>query len=399
MVTDRMSRVFFSWVHKHNLIYNACWEDPRIDHEALELTDSDNILMIASAGCNALDYALKGPNRVYAVDVNPYQTALLELKQAGIRGLDFEQFFDLFGRGRIDNWKTVYKQQLRDHLSDESQKIWDNEGKMFSGRGRRNSFYFRGSVGLFAWMANGYINRICRLRNSVNELLETTTLSEQQEVFYSQQVDERLWKPILVWFLRRDATMATLGVPRSQREQLDSEFPGGVAQFIRDRIKAVFSERLLSDNYFYRVYLTGEYTPDCCPEYLKAENFQKLKDGLVDRVQPSSESLREFLTRHDGTISRYVLLDHMDWLYSNRIEELHAEWQAIVDRASSDCRMIWRSAGLHVPFVDPIEVNAGGRRTAVGDLLSYNTGLASRLHERDRVNTYGSFYIADLTVA
>ena len=53
----------------------------------LELGPDDNVLVITSAGCNALDYALAGPRHVYAVDLNPRQNALLELKKAAIRAL------------------------------------------------------------------------------------------------------------------------------------------------------------------------------------------------------------------------------------------------------------------------------------------------------------------------
>ena len=53
-----------------------------------------------ACGCSALDYALMSPHRVHAVDANPRQNALLELKLAGIRSLEFADFFALFGVGR-----------------------------------------------------------------------------------------------------------------------------------------------------------------------------------------------------------------------------------------------------------------------------------------------------------
>jgi S-adenosylmethionine-diacylglycerol 3-amino-3-carboxypropyl transferase len=46
------------------------------------LRDQDKLLVITSAGCNFLDYALTGPRRILAVDANPRQNALLELKFA-----------------------------------------------------------------------------------------------------------------------------------------------------------------------------------------------------------------------------------------------------------------------------------------------------------------------------
>ena len=77
-VLDWVSGRVFKFVHGNNLVYNTCWEDPRLDRVALQFQPSDNVLVITSAGCNALDYALCEPNHVYAVDMNPRQNALLD---------------------------------------------------------------------------------------------------------------------------------------------------------------------------------------------------------------------------------------------------------------------------------------------------------------------------------
>jgi S-adenosylmethionine-diacylglycerol 3-amino-3-carboxypropyl transferase len=90
----------FNLVYRHNLVYNQCWEDPAVDHAALRLRPRDRVLAITSAGCNVLDYALSGA-RVVAVDANPRQNHLLELKLAGIRHLDFDDFFALFGSAQV----------------------------------------------------------------------------------------------------------------------------------------------------------------------------------------------------------------------------------------------------------------------------------------------------------
>lgn len=396
MPLERLSRACFNLIHGKNLVYNQCWEDPRLDRVALELTDKDNVAVITSAGCNALDYALAGANHVYAIDMNFRQNALLELKRAGIRGLDYPSFFSLFGRGKLETWNEDYPRRIRPLLPEHAQKFWDRHGNFFLGTKRRPSFYFRGTSGLFAWMVNGYINRVAKIRGSIDRILDAKSLEEQQEIYYGAKLKESLFRPLVQWLLKRDTTMAMLGVPRSQRLQLDKGYPGGIVQFIVDRIETVFARLPLQDNYFWRVYLTGQYTPTCCPEYLKEENFTKLKEGLIEKVSSHTNSLLGFLEGHKGTISRFILLDHMDWLYSNYHEVLAAEWQGIVDRAAPQTRILWRSAGLKVEFVDPIEVERNGQKVRMGDLLRYNTDLSAKLHPIDRVNTYGSFYIADL---
>src|SRR5262249_583850 len=94
-LTSRM----FAPVDGRKLVYNTCWEDPALDRIALDFQPDDRVLVITSAGCNALDYLLAGAGEVNAVDVNPRQNALLELKIAGIKALSYDDFWELFGTG------------------------------------------------------------------------------------------------------------------------------------------------------------------------------------------------------------------------------------------------------------------------------------------------------------
>ena len=396
MIKERISRKSFQWVHQGNLVYNTCWEDPRLDREALQIGSEDEILVITSAGCNALDYLLDEPHRVHAVDMNPKQNSLLELKLSAIRNLDYDSFFDLFGRGRSENWSQLYNEKLRDDLSMSARKYWDRHGKFFSSTGRRNSFYFRGSSGMFAWFVNCYIDRVAKIRKDINSLLAANDVSEQSSIYESSNINSQLWTRFIKWWMRRDMTLSMLGVPRAQRTQIDHSYPGGIVQFVIDRIEKVFTGLPLKDNYFWRVYLTGSYAPDCCPEYLKPENFERLKSGLIDRVTINTNTVEGFLRKHPGTISRYVLLDHMDWMAGAQPHLLLSEWQAILDCAAPETRIIWRSAGMEVDFINPLKVQHRGQELELGNLLDYQNQLAASLHERDRVNTYGSFYIADL---
>ena len=395
---DWLSSACFNFVHRRHLVYNTCWEDPRLDRVALKLGPDDTLLVITSAGCNVLDYALEEPRQIHAVDMNPRQNALLELKLAGIKKFDFPQFFAMFGRGRLENCHEVYREVLRPELSPVAQAFWDRHIRFFAGHGWRQSFYFHGTAGTLARYVNYYIDLVARARDAVLAILDAQTVDEQREIYHSQLRDA-FWRRFVRWAVGRDATLSLVGVPRAQRWQVERYYGGGVVRFIEDCVEAVFAQLPLADNYFWRVYLTGEYAPHCCPEYLKPDQFARLKAGLAERISIHTSSLVDFLNRHPGRISRFVLLDHMDWLSAFFQTLLAQEWQAIIDHATPDARVLWRSGGLRVEFVDPLEVQVAGRRTRVGDLLTYHSQLAAELHAKDRVHTYGSFYIADLAIA
>lgn len=383
----------FNMVHENNLVYNTCWEDPRLDRIALELGPDDNVMVITSAGCNALDYALEAPKNVFAVDMNPRQNALLELKMAGIRHLEYEDFFDMFGRGRLKDAVDTYHQILRDSLSEWSQQYWDRWIRFFDNRHR--PFYYRGTSGTFAKVLNVYVDRVLHVRQWLDAILDAATVDEQRRI-YDDHLRERFWTRSLKFAMGRDTTLSMVGVPKAQREQVEQDYDGGIVKFVQDCVEAVFANLSLIDNYFWRVYLTGEYTHQCCPEYLKSDNFERLKNGLVDCVSTHTNTVEGFLRGCPERISRFVLLDHMDWLSNRFYHLLESEWDAILNQATAGARFIWRSGGLQTDFVNRARIQFDGRSREVGELLSFNHSLADELHIRDRVHTYGSFFIANM---
>ncbi len=394
-VLDWISGRVFKFVHGNNLVYNTCWEDPRLDRIALQLTPTDNVVVITSAGCNSLDYALAGPNHVHAVDMNPRQNALLELKMAAARQLEYPDFFAMFGQGRLPKARQVYEQKLRGRISPWSQTYWDRYIKFFDNA--RKPFYYRGTSGAFARLIRIYIDRFIRVRSQVNELLQAQTLEEQRAI-YERDIRPKLWTRAMRFALNRDTTLSLVGVPPAQRRQVETQYEGGIVKFVQDCVDAVFGELPISDNYFWHVYITGHYTPNCCPEYLKETNFDLLRTSALDRVSVHTDSVQGFLEKHDGPISRFVLLDHMDWLSDRFFPLLEAEWQAIVQRAAPGTRILWRSGGLRTDFINRVQVSVNGALRPISSMLSYNQELAEELHRKDRVHTYGSFYIADLAV-
>ncbi len=382
----------FSLVHGNNLVYNTCWEDPRLDREALELGPSDRVLVITSAGCNALDYALAGPLHVHAVDMNPRQNALLELKIAGIRNLEFEDFFQLFGAGHHPRAESIYRSAMRADMSSWSQGYWDRFIRFFDNPKR--SFYYRGTSGAFARGIRFYIDRVAKLRDEVNALIECDTVEQQREIY--ERMRERFWTRTLNFAMKRDSTLSLLGVPKAQRLQIDQQYPGGILRFVQDSVEAVFARLPIQDNYFWRVYITGRYTAECCPEYLKPANFQRLKEQGVANLSVHTDSVQGFLEKSPQKMTRFVLLDHMDWLSANLFPMLELEWQAILNRAEQGARILWRSGGLRTDFIDEVTVQHAGQQVKLPQLLKFHPEWAADLHQRDRVHTYGSFYIADL---
>jgi S-adenosylmethionine-diacylglycerol 3-amino-3-carboxypropyl transferase len=371
----------FNKVHTKNLVYNTCWEDPRCDRELLQFDSNSNVVMITSAGCNALDYLLDQPKQINCIDVNPRQNALLRLKLASFNQGDFSNHFQLFGVGSHEAIAELYTDSLRNGLPDYAQKFWDNNLNYFNPKGLRKTFYHYGTSGTFAWVANKYLKSRKKLYQQVQDLFSVEQLSEQTAIY--NKIEPKLHNKLLEFFVNRHLTMCLLGVPRSQQELFMDEYRRGALGFITECLRKVFTQLPTEDNYFWRLYLYGAYTENCSPNYLKVENFETIK-AQTDKIRTYSTTMSSFLKEHPGSYSHYILLDHQDWLAANNIEALEEEWQQILKNSHSGTKILLRSAAKVVDFFPDF----------VLDSVTFEQELTAKTHREDRVGTYASVYMA-----
>jgi S-adenosylmethionine-diacylglycerol 3-amino-3-carboxypropyl transferase len=388
-LSERVDERLFRSLYSRSLVYNTCWEDPAVDRQALGLTREDVVLVITSAGCNALDYALLAPRRIHAVDANPRQTALLELKLAGVRALDFDDFFRLFGEGFHPDVQGLYERGLREQLSPFAREYWDRNHVWFASQ--RGSFYFHGLSGLVACGFKAYLAVRPYLASCIRALFGAGSLDEQREI-YAQNVAPLMWGPGMRWALSRQLTLSLLGVPGPQRREIEAEHAGGVAAYVRDSVEYVLCQLPLATNYFWRLYLNGRYSRTCCPEYLKAGNFARLKAGLADCIEPHTTTVTEFLRGSTEPISKFILLDHMDWMASHAPQALAEEWHEIFRHATPAARLIFRSAHRRPRYLEAVTIDG----VSLMERLAFHEQIARELSREDRVHTYAGFHICDV---
>ncbi len=348
----------------------------------MQLQDS-RLLTITSGGCNALEYLLDNPEIIWSVDANPCQNALLELKISLYKNGNWRTLFDFFGRGGSSLAIPIYRGLLREYLSSDAREYWDKNIQFFDPMIGRPSFYFYGTSGVVAWNVLRYI-KYKGMQDLVIRLLDSETLEEQ--AYWYGEIEPRLWGYILKFITRRRLMMMMLGVPSVQKEmiEIDGEKTDPDA-FIREVFRKIFTTTLLRENYFWRVYLTGCYTEECCPEYLKEKNFETIKERL-ERLNVTTATISDFLENNDEKFTHYNLLDHMDWLCNHNPEELQRESELIARRSSGNPVLIFRSASSQNTYLPDFFLNQ----------LSFSAPIADQLHKQSRVGTYGSTHLAIL---
>jgi S-adenosylmethionine-diacylglycerol 3-amino-3-carboxypropyl transferase len=296
----------------------------------------------------------------------------------------------MFGAGRDPEVRARYRQKLRRHLAPPHQEFWDRHISLFCGR---RPFYHRTTSGWFASWFRWYIDHVLHLREPLMELLDARNVEEQRDI-YDGKLRDRFWRPALGFILQRDAALALCGIPPAQRRRIQRDHPDIVAYLKRCAEQVIYGSRI-GENYFWRAYILGAYTPQCCPRYLEPANFTRLKN-LINRVSLNTNSVHRHLEDQTGSFTQFVLLDHMDWMAEDRFHELEQEWQAIFDRAEAGARVVWRSLGSRTAYLDQVQILAAGETRRLNDCLDYDWKLAERLRARERVTAYGGLHIATL---
>lgn len=204
-------------------IYSFTWEDARVDSRLLKITSDDVILALTSAGDNILSYALERPKRIHAVDLNPAQNHLLELKVAAFRGLDYQNFWKLFGEGKHDDFHKLLVEDLSPHLSSHAFDFWLHAGpSTFDSRGK--GLYFTGgsrhALKLISWLGS-----LSGIRKDMDKLGEAQTLAEQREI-WTKRVRKVLLSQLLAYFVVGSERFLwkALGVPGEQRAMIEEDF-------------------------------------------------------------------------------------------------------------------------------------------------------------------------------
>jgi S-adenosylmethionine-diacylglycerol 3-amino-3-carboxypropyl transferase len=177
-----------------------------------------------------------------------------------------------------------------------------------------------------------------------------------------------------------------LGIPPQQYKSLSEEFPAGMIEVYRQRIKRLACGFPIDNNYFAWQAFSRRY--DCVsrcalPEYLKEENYRILKES-VGNVRTRICSVVDHLkSEPEGSFDRFVFLDAQDWMKPNQIEDL---WKAIARAGRPGSRIIFRTGASG----SPVEGSLSGR---LRDRFRYERDLSLRLHKKDRAAIYGGFHV------
>ena len=372
----------FSNMFNNVMIYPQIWEDPEVDLEALEIQGSDDIVAIASGGCNLLNMLTENPNSITGVDLCRAHLALNSLKQTAFSKMDFyEDFFEFFGKADSEKNLALYKENLKPFLSKEDQRYWDSRvffRKRITAFSR--NFYRYGALGNFIGFAH-FASKLFGVDPS--GILKSSNLSEQK-AFYEANLKTILFHPLVRFFLKSPLALFGLGIPASQFQKLRGDRE--MFEVISNRLERLACNYSIKDNYFAWQAFGRKYDTQykvAIPRYLKKEYFELLKQQ-IQKISMHQITMTQFLkNKSEKSLDGYVLLDAQDWMDTSQLNELWYE----IDRTSKlGARVIFRTAA---------EDNLVKTAISPGVLANwkYCKEKSQRLYEKDRSAIYGGFHL------
>ncbi len=371
----------------HGLIYAQIWEDPVVDMEALKIGADDNIVCIASGGCNLLSYLTANPASITAVDLSPAHVMLNKLKLAAVQHLpDHATLFQVLGRGDQAENIEIFDTYIATHLDEDVRAYWNGRAllgarKTILARG----LYRHGVLGRFI----GLVHVVARLsRVDFKPFLEARTL-EEQTAFFNAQIAP-VYDTWLVKFLaKRRASLFGLGIPPAQYDKLAADAGGDIIEVLKERTRKLFCDFPIRENYFAWQAANRGYQPGdnpAVPPYLEAAHFETVR-GNASKVRVLNESLTDMLAKRP-TASKdcYVLLDAQDWMND---DQLNALWSQITRTAKPNARVIFRTGGAD-------DILPGRVAEETLSQWAYQAAASEAGFKADRSAIYGGFHLYQL---
>ncbi|KAF1812739.1 hypothetical protein P152DRAFT_324651 [Eremomyces bilateralis CBS 781.70] len=388
----------------NDYIYAFTWEDSRVDARLLKIQPDDVILALSSAGDNILSYLLQGSKRVHAVDLNPSQNHLLELKAAAFQALGYADFWKVFGEGRHENFQQLLIEKLSPHMSSAAFQFWLHRGPDTFGK---TGLYSTGGS-RHAIVLLRHLFKVLGMRTEVDRLCTAGTLNEQKEVWH-RSIRRVLLSRLLCWAIVSNEKWLwkALGVPPNQRALIEHDYiRQGDAQdasrdiptaranntgraiwaYVENTLDPVVENTLLSDdNHYYLMCLQGRYSRRSHPEYLSpSAHVQLSRPGAFDGLRIHTDEINEVISRMTpGTLSIAVVMDSMDWFDTDG-REATTQIERLNRALKMGGRVFLRSAGCNPWYIQRFEENGfAPKRVAVrvpGSCM-------------DRVNMYASTWI------
>jgi S-adenosylmethionine-diacylglycerol 3-amino-3-carboxypropyl transferase len=255
--------------YNHRINYSADNEDSSTEIEALANGARSRLICITAGGGRVLNLLVNQPKEVWAVDVNPCQCYLLELKLAALRTFDYPAFIAFMGIAPLDSRMEAYH-AIRPQLSPEAAAYFDRNIKYI-----KKGVLFQGNLERFFALTSKIVH--LPLFGGFRRLFDFDDLDEQRE-YLNRKWDSLFWRGLKNLLCRKKFLYLVADDPGFLR-YLPEELP--VHEAIFECIYRYLWNNLAKENHLLSLIVFNRYVNEpSVPHYLQKEPFEKIKAAL-----------------------------------------------------------------------------------------------------------------------
>ncbi|MGA7742540.1 MAG: DUF3419 family protein [Polyangia bacterium] len=336
---EKPGRVIRWQRYRERISYSSCNEDSASEIEVLVPHASKRLAAICASGGRVLNLLQDGAEEVWAVDVNPSQTHLFELKVAGLRALEHADFLSFMGVRASQRRLDVYD-SLRPALSEGARGYFDAKPFLIE-----RGVLYQGSLERFFAR---YVTTAVRLLRPrwVRRLFACTDLAEQRRLLPSWHGP--LWRFVTQTICRRSFFQHFSHEPGFWRF-LPPELK--LHERIFGSIERYLDHHLARDNHLLWLVFFGRYGDErVMPEYLRADCFDRIKHALREtRLHIVNGDMASVLCAAPAQyFDGYSLSDISAYLSHDAFAETIEQ---VVRTARPRARLCSRGVFYHRPFL------------------------------------------------
>jgi S-adenosylmethionine-diacylglycerol 3-amino-3-carboxypropyl transferase len=353
------------------LRYSRVWEDHRLLEQGLGVSPGGEYLVVAGAGCNVLNLLLHEPERIIALDINRAQTALVELKLAGVRVLGRHELLELLGI--VPGDPIARYEAVRPLLPPPVRDWWDANTALLArgvdGAGRLDRF--------IAAFQREHVARI-HAPALIDRLFTLCSAAERRSFVDNELLTPAFEHAFLAYFTR-ESIAAGGRHPDQFRYVTDDD----VAAWLLDRFRWVCTTLPARGNFYLERFLRGPWRSHMSlPPYLASRSYDRLR-ALAPRVAVETGDIESYLaTQRARSLAGAGLSDIFEYMTPAAAASLFAALAAAVRPAG---RLAYWN--FLVPRSSP---------PALRDRLRPLRRLSGALARQDRAWFYRAFHVEEV---
>jgi len=323
---------------RDSILFSSCNEDSACELRAFGELSGKRVFCVTAGGGRVLNLLIGRPESIWAVDLNPAQNALLELKVAAMGALDHAAYLGFLGVHDSTSRASTYA-AVRGDMSSAAQRFFDEQpdliaaGVLFQGRLER------------------YLRRLAKVlqllqRFGVRRLFAFDDIAAQRR--FVDDLDSLVFRTLAQTACRRSVLGLLSGDPGFYRY-----VPEEIAlhEAIYRAVLDHFRNRLARDNPLMQLIFFGRFIHEpALPIYLNAATYDRVKDALSRvRLVIETGTVNQALAEAGAAaFDAFSLSDISSYLDDAAHAQLFAD---VLAAASPGARVCSRSNLYHRPLL------------------------------------------------